>query len=295
MTDNDPSRAEEPAEKAAPETDPGDSSARSGVRTLTYPGAPDSVIAHWMGRRSAVIFGRGESLPPVDFDLMPLVTQIIPPDEPRPEGRISPYRRKLWQLQREFSGLPELALLNADLIVTLRRESYPDHAPALFLRIWREHGAALIQILPGRWLISSVITFGTIGETEAQRRIGLALNVLFSTMKLYEVERTFSGFSPEKVFTNPQMSSRQLPLGMSTFGFRRGGLDFNLLAPIWQEALAEPTVGPLACHLLERLNADPGNIFRRIRQMSALRQAVPEPAPESKAEPDETGIDAAKS
>ncbi len=295
MTDDDPSRLDTPAVKDAPVPDPEDGAEPSAAWTLTYPGAPDSVIAHWMGRRSAVIFGRGESLPPVDFDLVPLVTQIIPPDEPRPDGRISPYRRKLWQLQRAFAGLPELALLNADLIVALRREAYPDHAPALFIRIWREHGPALMQVLPGRWLISSVITFGTIGETEAQRRIGLALNVLFSTMKLYEVERTFSGFPADKVFTNPEMISRQLPLGMSTFGFRRGGLDFNLLAPIWKDALAEPTVGPLACHLLERLNADPGNIFRRIRRMSALRQVSLGPGPEGDADPGETGLDAGKS
>lgn len=245
---------------------------------LTYPGAPQSVIDRWMVRRAPVTYGRGDALPPLDVDLAALAATIIPLEETRPEGRFSPYRRKLWDLRRNLAGKSELALLNANLIVHLRREFYPDHVPALFLRIWKEHGADLRAELPGRWLISSVITFGDIGETEAQRRIGLALNVLFSAMKLYEVERNFSGFPSSALFRRPRMASPVLPLGMSRFGFRRGGLDYNLLAPIWKEALAEPVAGPLACHLLDLLNADASNIFRRIRRMSSVHQppAVPD-------------------
>ncbi len=307
MTQSDPASPDEPQSQPEPQPEPqsepqpvpkpgpqtaGPQTAgpqSPGTPAVTYPGAPETVIARWMTRRIPVRYGRGESLPPADFDLVPLVTEIVPPDEPRPVGRLSPYRRKFWQLQREFAGLSELALLNADLIVNLRREAWPEHAPALFVRLWREQGAALIQTLPGRWLISSVITFGDFGETEAQRRIGLALNVLFSTMKLYETERTFSGFPPTAVFRRTRMCSHKLPLGMSPFGFHRGGLDFNLLAPIWKDALAEPTVGPLACHLLDRLNADPGNVFRRIRQMSTVRRVPLEPAPGALTEPGPSG------
>jgi hypothetical protein len=242
---------------------------------LTYPGAPETVIARWMERRAPVIYGKGDVLPDLDVDLAALAATMIPLEEPVPEGRTSPYRRKLWDLRRNLAGNSELALLNANLIVHLRREFYPDHVPALFLRIWKEHGPDLMPTLPGRWLISSVITFGDIGETEAQRRIGLALNVLFSTMKLYEVERNFSGLPSSALFRRPRMASPVLPLGMTRFGFRRGGLDFNLLAPIWKEALAEPVVGPLACHLLDRLNADPSNIFRRVRRMSSAHQPAP--------------------
>lgn len=253
---------------------------------LTYPGAPETVIKRWMVRRSPVQYGNGDALPPLDTDLAPLATDLIPHDEPDPTRRLSPYRRKLWQLRLELAGQPELALLNAILIVNLRRKSFPDHAPALFLRVWKEHGETLMRQLPGRWLISSIITFGDVGETEAQRRIGLALNVLFSTMKLYEAERTFSGFPAHAVFRRRRMCSRTLPLGMSGFGFHRGGLDFNLLGPIWQEAMAEPVAGPLACHLLERLNADPGNIFRRIRQMSVVRKVKLDDRPKPGAAPD---------
>ena len=37
---------------------------------LTYPGAPDSVIAAWQSRRGPVLYGRNESLPPLDIDLV---------------------------------------------------------------------------------------------------------------------------------------------------------------------------------------------------------------------------------
>ena len=44
--------------------------------------------------------------------------------------------------------------------------------------------------------------------------------------------------------------------------FARDGLDINLMAQIWNEARKDPVAGPLACHLLQRLNQDPGNLFR---------------------------------
>jgi hypothetical protein len=36
--------------------------------------------------------------------------------------------------------------------------------------------------------------------------------------------------------------------------------------------MQEPVAGPLACHLLDRLNADPRTLFRRIRLMREARQ-----------------------
>ena len=123
--------------------------------------------------------------------------------------------------------------------------------------------------LPGRWLISSVITFGDHGETEAQRRIGLSLNMLFSLMKLYEFERAFSGSPRMRRFRRAPIPG----IGACRWACRirppHGGLDVNVLAPIWKEAQKEPVVGPLACHLLHRLNADPSNLFRRIWLMRA--------------------------
>jgi hypothetical protein len=239
---------------------------------LTYPGAPDSVIASWQSRRGPVVYGRNESLPPLDIDLAALRSETVPREEPDLPSRRSHYLRKLLQLRQELAGKSELAALNADLIVHLRRESFPDHAPALFRRIWREEGPALMAELPNRWLISSIITFADHGETEAQRRIGQSLNILFSLMKLYEFERLFSGTASDQPFTGAPPKGSGLPMGMQRFGMAGGGLDRNLLAPIWQEALQEPVAGPLACHLLDRLNADPRTLFRRIGLMRAARR-----------------------
>lgn len=247
-------------------------------KDLTYPGAPDSVIATWQGRRGPVLYGRNESLPPLDVDLAELRDQMVPLTEPDLPKRRSHYMRKLLQLRQELAGKSELAVLNADLIVHLRRETFPDHAPALFRRIWQEEGPALMAELPGRWLISSIITFADHGETEAQRRIGQSLNILFSLMKLYEFERLFSGTPSDQPFTRKPPKGSPLPMGMQRFGMAGGGLDRNLLAPIWKDAMQEPVAGPLACHLLDRLNADPRTLFRRIRLMREARQGRDEAA-----------------
>jgi hypothetical protein len=239
---------------------------------LTYPGAPDSVISAWQSRRGPVVYGRNESLPPLDVDLAALRAETVPLTEPDLPPRRSHYMRKLLQLRHELAGKSELAALNADLIVHLRRTSYPDHAPALFLRIWREEAAALMAELPSRWLISSIITFADHGETEAQRRIGQSLNILFSLMKLYEFERLFSGTPSDQPFAGTPPRGSPLPMGMQRFGMTGGGLDRNLLAPIWQDAQADRVAGPLACHLLDRLNADPRTLFRRIRLMRDARR-----------------------
>lgn len=265
---------------APPSTAAGDGPAPPEGRTgppdlaLTYPDAPGSVIARWNQRRGPVLYGRGEALPGPDTDLKALVARRVPPESAFTVGKVSHYQRKLGQLRAELAGQTELAVLNADLIVHLRRATYPAHAPALFLRVWAEEPETLLAELPDRWLISSVITFGEFGETEGQRRVGLALNVLFSLMKLYEAERLFSGTEPERPFGDRRKPGSKMPLGMQDFGFRNGGLDFNLLAPIWEAAMVEPVVGPLACRLLDRLNADPANIFRRIRLMSDSKRAA---------------------
>ncbi len=252
---------------------PPDPDPDSAALPLTYPDAPDGVIQRWNKRRGPVIYGRREALPGPDVDLAGLAGQKVPESDAPPAGRLSHYKRKLWQLRAELRGKSELAVLNADLIVHLRRTTFPEHAPALFRRIWAEHGALLIKELPTRWLISSVITFGDVGGTESQRRLGLSLNMLFSLMKLYEFERLTSGLGPEELFRRKRRKGTRLPLGMLDFGLDRGGLDYNLLAPIWQEALVEPVAGPLALCLLDRLNADPGTLFRRLQGMREGRQA----------------------
>ncbi len=238
---------------------------------VTYPGAPRSLVATWKRRRAPMAFVGQEGLPPLDVDLDTLMASLIPADEPGPTGRISKHGMKLHKLRAELAGKPELAALNAILIAHLRKKSAVPHAPALFHRIWREKGADLMVVLPGRWLISSVITFADHGETEAQRRIGQSLNILFSLMKLYEAERLMSGADPRVAAPLKPFKAR-LPLGMPSFALIGGGLDINLLAPLWKEAQSEPVAGPLACHLLSMLNQDPGNLFRRLALLRADRQ-----------------------
>jgi hypothetical protein len=260
----------DPPEPDPPEPDPPEPDPETEVET--YPDAPDSLIGIWGQRRRRLKLAARDWFPPADLDLAPLLAARIPRDPPPLEGSQTLHARKLHQMRVELAGKPELAAVNAILIAHLRKQRYPAHAPALFRRIWAEAGPALMPHLPGRWLISSAITFGDHGETEAQRRVGLSINVLFSLMKLYEYERLHSGLDAATPFPIRGIRGRSLPLDMPQFNLSTGGLDINLLAQIWNEARKAPVVGPLACHLLQRLNTDPRGLFRRIGMMRAGKQ-----------------------
>jgi len=233
---------------------------------LTYPGGSEALIALWQQRRAPMGLAAGEALP-LEFDLAALAQQIVPKDLPPLPRRASSHMRKFRLLAVEHAGRSELALLNALCIAHLRRRSFPAEAPLLFHRIWEEQGATLLTTLSTRWLISSIITFADHGRTEPQRRLGTSMNVLFSVMKLYEYERLHSGFEPDQPFRLNNRAKGPLPMEMPGFSLLRGELDVNLLAPIWAEALEVPVAGPLACQLLERLNADSGTLFRRLAVM----------------------------
>ncbi len=235
----------------------------------TYPDAPDSLIGVWSQRRRRLKLAARDWFPAADLDLAPLLAARIPDTIPPLEGPQTLHAKKLHQMRVELAGKPELAAVNAILIAHLRKQRYPAHTPALFRRIWAEAGPQLMPDLPGRWLISSAITFGDHGETEAQRRVGLSINVLFSLMKLYEFERLHSGVDAATPFPLRRIRARRLPLDMPHFNLGDGGLDINLLAQIWNEARKAPVVGPLACHLLQRLNQDPRGLFRRVGMMRA--------------------------
>ena len=247
--------------------------APSEARALSYPDAPQRIIDLWMSRRRRMSFGPGEALPPPEVDLAALMATPVTESPPKPAGPMSLHGEKLHAIRAQMAGLSELAVLNAILISHLRKTGYPRHAPALFRRIWVEHGAALAAELNGRWLISSIITFADHGETEAQRRIGLSMNVLFSLMKLYEYERLHSGAAADLPFPIRRTYDKPLPLDMPGFALLGGGLDINLLAQLWTEARNEPVAGALACHLLQRLNADPRNLFRRLGLMRRTKRS----------------------
>ncbi len=250
-----------------------------------YPGAPESLIEHWNLRRRALGFAPGEALPALDINLAPLRAARVPADEPLGAAP-SAHAVKRHEIRRELAGFTELAALNALLIAHLRKKRFPRHAPALFRRLWAEEGPALRDELPPRWLISSVITFGDHGATEAERRVGLAMNVFFSLMKLYEYERISTGQPAETALPLRRSPTLTLPLDMPGFSLLQGGLDVNLLAPLWQMAAAEPVAGPLACRLLDLMNHDPRGLFPRIAQMrGALRHRRAAKATRNPAEP----------
>lgn len=251
--------------------DPGEAAEDLAVeeRIETYPGAPDSLVEIWKQRRRRLKLAARDWFPALDLDLAPLLANRIPDTIPPLEGRQTLHAKKFHLMRVELAGKPELAAVNAMLIAHLRKQRYPAHTPALFRRIWTEAGSQLMPELPSRWLISSAITFAEFGETEAERRIGHSMNILFSLMKLYEFERLHSGLPADTPFRTRWVRRRRMPLDMPHFHLADGGLDINLLAPIWTDARQVPVVGPLACHLLERLNQDPGNLFRRVALMRA--------------------------
>ncbi len=264
------------------------------VPRLTYEGGFDAVVARMEARQEPLSFSKGEALPPLDIDFAPLKTKLVqaldPKDIPRARDQ-SGNTRKSIELNAEFVGVPELCKLHGLLIAHLRKSEQPTHTMALFTRLWAEEADFLFAHLDPRWLVSAITTFGDHGTTEVQRRLGQSMTVLFSTMKLYESERLYSGFAPEKEFKLKRLVQRKLPLNMDRYALVSGGLDVNMLARLWVDAKEDAIIAPLVHQLLNLLNADPGTVFRRfvtlrgrkIRQRSAKLAAAedsePEPVP----------------
>lgn len=237
--------------------------------TQTYPGGWDAAIDRYEARRAPLGFGPGEGLPPPDADLGAMLGRVVADPGPIPD-RPSGFARKRHALATELQGMPDLVLVHGLLIACLRKRAWPDHAPALFRRIWAEQAGPMLAVLPTRWLISAAITFADHGVTPSERHLGQSLKVLFSLLKLTEFERLYSGLAPDTPFRLGQKAKAPLPMGIEPFSLRDGGLDINLLAPMVQEARGEPVLGPLALGLLDRLNDDPGTVFRRIALMRAV-------------------------
>lgn len=232
----------------------------------TFPGGIRALVTQHRKRRSQLKFTEGEELPPLDVDFAALAQIKIGPQVPLSE-KPSRVESKLFTLRAELAGQSELALLHGLLISHLRKHTYPDAAPQLFLRMWHEQEDWLLDNLEPRWLISAVITFAEHGETERDRRLAQSLNILFSLMKIYEAERGFSGKTPQEPFDVADRVAISLPMGMPGFSLIHGDLEASLLAPLWQSCRRAPAVGPLARQLLEMLNEDDGTLFRRLALM----------------------------
>lgn len=230
------------------------------------------MMDRYEGRRVPFDFGP-ENLPPLDTDLAALKTQTVPnsaavktPNDPK-----TSWARKRREIAEEFVGNSQLAFLNAQLISNLRKREFPPHTPELFQRIWAEESGHLIEVLSLRWLVSTLQTFAEHGNTPAQREAGQGLRMLFGIMKLYEFERTFSGLGPKQEFGFGKRKRTRLPLDMEPFALKSGGLDINLLAPVWDLALTDTVMAPLANALMEELNRESGGVFRRIDRMRQKR------------------------
>ena len=232
--------------------------------TQTFRDGIASLVPQYQKRRALLT---GPDLPPLDMDFQPLKDIPLPPQVlPRPDG-LSRVAKKRHMLLGELQGHCELTLLHGLLVSHLRKHSYPDTAPALFLRLWDEEADWLLQNLPTRWLISAVITFADHGQSEADRNLAARMNMFFSLMKIFEAERCFSGLPPQKAFRIKDRNKSPLPMGMKDFSVLNGDLEAHLLAPLWRDAKKAPAIGPLVHHLLELLNKDDGTVFRRLAMM----------------------------
>ncbi|MDO6585001.1 glycosyltransferase family 2 protein [Salipiger sp. 1_MG-2023] len=253
-------------------------------RRPTWPGGINAVLSQMEGRRDAIDYAPGEAPPPLDLDLAPLATQIVADPETDPQEAKpwrSSYHRKRHDLRSELAGQSELVFLNGLLIAHLRKREHPPHLPALFQRLWQEQGAHLLANLDQRWLVSAITTFGDHGATSVQRSVGLALTVLFGTMKLYESERLYSGRKADTPFALDRKAGGALPMQMAPYAIVNGGLDVNMIGRLWREAEGDAVIRPLAHHLIDLLIHDERTLFRRLQTMRRRKekQLPPKAAP----------------
>lgn len=223
-------------------------------------------------RRQRRFEGVDDILPAADVDLAPYFDRILPPpamsheDAPRFSAQ-----RKLLELQGEFQGQPEIHHLHALLIAISRRNDPPDTAVTLFHRIWAEHGTTFAKLIPVRWMISAATTFADIGTTGDQRAAGMALSILFDTIKLHDSERRVSG-QPGRTPFRALAGRKRFPLafGMTPYAFKRGDLDRIMLARIWQLCERDTTIRPLGVAMLRLVMQDPRSIFGRVQVLKKL-------------------------
>lgn len=214
-------------------------------------------------------------LPAADIDLAALFdTPTEPPAMPHSEVVRYTAARKWVQLQTEFAGQPQILHLHAMLIAISRRDDPPAAALDLFFRIWDEHGDRLAPLLSVRWLISTATTFSDVGRTGDQRACGMALSILFDTIKLHDSERRLSGQPGRRPF-RPMKARKKFPVafGMPPYSFKGGDLDEIMIARIWQLCERDRTIRPLGVTMLRLVMTDPRSIFARVRELKKLRSA----------------------
>ncbi len=221
--------------------------------------------------RPFVTFGREVPDAAVDLDRAEsaLVAALGGPVE---TGSFDDFSVKARNLARAFDGQPKIALLNAKLMVLLRRRDPPPHAIELFHRLWRQKHDVLASLLSPRWLISTAHTLSDHGETEVQRRMGGEITVLFGMVKLHETERLFSAKRPHELFP-PGRHTDRIALDLDSFALSGGDLDRVLITRIWRRADEDPVARAVAHPLLSALLDEERAIFHRLRRMQKRRRA----------------------
>lgn len=219
-------------------------------------------------RKSRPYTGSAELLEKIGTNLDDLQARVVPAQNPEDRPKIKQHIETKWfEIRGEFEGRSELEATHALCIAILRRENPPAQARDLFLQIWRERGRYFADTLDTRWLISSATTFGDHGETEAQRRGGQGLSMLFDLIKLHDSERRLSGRPGHFAFPRLKRRNSDHPLAfdMTPYSLQTGDLDMNMLARLWHCVEEDPVFRPLGAQMLRMVMTDNRSIFARLR------------------------------
>lgn len=235
----------------------------------------NDIIEKFEKRRNKIIGSQDFGFPRLDATFHTAKNQSV---DPQPGFLFKSFgdtavesNKKLDLLAQEFQGEPELLLLHAYTVAHARKRRRPGIAKSLFLRLWREESVYLIENLPPRWLLSSIISFSVYGENEKQRTAGFVFNSFFSLMKLYEVERQYSGKKADALFSLREKVNSPLPVGLMPFSIKNGDLDINTLSLLHEVSKADDLISIPCFELLRVLLDDNGTIFSRLNAMKNIR------------------------
>lgn len=222
-----------------------------------------------VGKRKPFVTGT-DLFPDPDIALEPLIERIVPQvDAPKIDStNLTDFAIRRQRIQAGLAGQSELVFLCAQLVMILRRDPVTPDMLDLWRRMWSQTSDVLCLLLPARWKISCLQCFNDHGRTEAERRIGGEMVTFAAMLKLYETERQFSGMQPERAYAIKSRVETALPLGLEPYSVRLGDLDRHLLGRLWMlSEQAGGGCGALVQSLLDQLNTENGNLFRRFRLM----------------------------
>lgn len=211
-------------------------------------------------------------LPPTDCILDDMRERLVTQKTGRPTSRAPDELDRVYrEIHAEFLGRSELLFVHAMLIAISRRRPLPAEIAPFFLRLWTEQGDWLAQNLDTRWKISAATSFAELGQTQAQRAVGMGLSVLFDTIKLYESERSINGKAGTQLGRRLPIAKRgPLPLGLRPYVIARGDLDRNMLARLLSLAQQDAAIHPLAQSMLMQIMTDTGTVFARMQSRKGI-------------------------